>query len=93
MSVLLWGTLEGMGRSVPCELIAIRTALPGNSGEYQYSSCSVIKAPADLPDGDYQLRFAGHTTTVQRFNRSWLVGENPAAKVDREPTRAESLSA
>lgn len=52
MTMLLWGTLEGAGRTVPCELIAVQTSSPGRSRECEYSGCSVIKAPGDLPDGD-----------------------------------------
>ena len=84
LSVLLWGTLEGMGRSAPCELIAIKSSPSGTSGKILYSHCSVIKAPADLPDGDYLLRFAGQMTLVHRRNQSWLVGQQPTRNIDEE---------
>ena len=91
MSVLLWGTLEGMGRSVPCELIAIKTAPTNAVDQPQYSHCSIVKAPANLPDGEYLLRFAGLVTTVQRRESSWIVGEAPVTS-GTEPTATASLA-
>ena len=72
--VLLRGQLRGMDRTEDCELLARRRQRPGPPPvlrSYDYSECIVLSAPADLPDGDYMLFFAGHSTVVIRTRGLW----------------------
>jgi len=72
-AVLCKGILRGMGREASCELLATKTVLPETTAPV-YSHCAVIEAPRDLPDGDYEVEFAGEVAVVTLREGSWLVG-------------------
>ena len=82
MSVVLQGTLQGMGRTAECSFVAVKTWNTGRSTEARYSDCSVITAPADLPDGIYLLEFENNVTCVERRKRRWLVSSGPVRNVE-----------
>jgi hypothetical protein len=69
--VTLPGHLAGMGRDVNCSVGAVKVSLPGTA-EYNYVRPVIHDAPADLPDGLYQITFGGKTDRVQRHNGAWL---------------------
>ena len=71
-AVLLKGTLRGMGRHCDCELLATKSVSPGNSRP-TYSHCAVIEAPSDLPDGDYEVEFAGEVAVTRLQYGCWHV--------------------
>lgn len=56
---LVHGRLKGMGREAPCELLARKRSLPAGKQfgvrRYEYSQFSIVRAPADYPDGGYTL--------------------------------------
>jgi hypothetical protein len=72
-AVLCKGILRGMGREASCELLATKTVLPEAAAPV-YSHCAVIEAPRDLPDGDYEVEFAGEVAVVTLRSGSWMVG-------------------
>lgn len=72
-AVLMKGTLRGMGHEAPCELIATKTVLP-EAAQPVYSHCAIIEAPRELPDGDYEIEFAGEIAITKRHAGSWMVG-------------------
>ena len=72
-AVLCKGTLRGMGHQASCELLATKTVV-AEASRAVYSHCAVIEAPRDLPDGDYELEFAGEVAITSLRNGSWLVG-------------------
>ena len=72
--VLLHGQLRGMGREEGCDLLARRKAPEEGTGPQmpvEYSDCVILNAPADLPDGDYILLFAGHSIVAARVHGLW----------------------
>jgi hypothetical protein len=69
--VLIRGLLRGMGREVPCEMLAIRES-HSQTGQAVYSRCSVIDAPMDLPDGVYTVAFNGYTVSARKEAGLWM---------------------
>jgi hypothetical protein len=72
-AVLSKGMLRGMGREVACELLATKTVL-AEASQAVYSHCAIIEAPSDLPDGDYEVEFAGEVAVTSLRSGSWMVG-------------------
>jgi hypothetical protein len=72
-AVLCKGVLRGMGREAVCELLATKTVL-AEASRAVYSHCAIIEAPSDLPDGDYEVEFAGEVAVTTLRGGSWLVG-------------------
>lgn len=70
-SVLLPAQLAGMNQRVTCSVSAIKVAVPGTD-KSNYSRPRIIGAPLDLPDGTYELTFAGRALTVQRRKGAWI---------------------
>lgn len=73
--VLLRAILKGMGHEVECDVIARRLVAdtreavsPGS----KYSNCSVLTAPADLPDGEYTVHMDSGVFTAFRRSGHWL---------------------
>lgn len=69
--VLLAGRLMGMGRDESCMISATKVSLPGTN-EFAYSGLTIQNAPNDLPDGQYTLKFKGHTEAVVKSNGDWV---------------------
>jgi hypothetical protein len=72
-AVLFKGVLRGMGREAICELLATKTVL-ADASKAIYSHCAIIEAPTDLPDGDYEVEFAGEVAVTALRDGSWMVG-------------------
>ena len=72
--VLINGWLAGMGYQGPCEMLAIRESQAA-SGRVSYSRCSVIDAPAQLPDGDYTVTFTGYIVPARKEAGLWVPDE------------------
>jgi hypothetical protein len=72
-AVLCKGVLRGMGREAVCELLATKTVLPEASRAI-YSHCAIIDSPKDLPDGNYEVEFAGEVAVTSLHAGSWMVG-------------------
>lgn len=74
-AVLMKGVLRGMGREERCELLATKSALSSEERGPVYSHCAIIEAPADMPDGQYEVEFGGEVAYTERVNGSWVVGQ------------------
>lgn len=78
MIVLVSGELHGMGRTVPCGLVALRQSVPGGQNsrrlipDHVYSDYGVIEAPADLPDGEYTVQIGKHKLNTTKQRGIWL---------------------
>lgn len=69
--VLIRGVIRGMGHESFCEMLAWKELFPGNPRPI-YTTCSVITAPAGLPDGSYTVTFDGHVVSATRQGGLWL---------------------
>lgn len=72
-AVLIKGKLRGMGRAAACEVLATKSVVPEATSPI-YSHCAVIEAPADLPDGDYEVEFSGEVAIMRLQDGCWQVG-------------------
>jgi hypothetical protein len=74
--VLVVGRVKGADREADCEVLARRITVGTNDGlsqrPYTYTDCSVIKAPADLPGGEYAVDFDGHEFQATRRRGVWI---------------------
>jgi hypothetical protein len=73
--VVLRAILKGMGREVECDVIARRLAFEARESlslASKYSNCSVLTAPADLPDGEYTVHLESGAFTAFRRSGHWL---------------------
>ncbi len=73
--VLLRGKLRGMGREAECDILARRVDESDPRylcRSFRYLECSILTAPADLPDGDYMAYFAGHSMVATRTRGFWI---------------------
>lgn len=73
--VLLRGKIRGMDREAECEILARRVDDSDPRflhRSFHYLECSILTAPADLPDGDYIAYFAGHSAVATRTRGLWL---------------------
>lgn len=85
---LLPATLTGMGRRAKCEVLVRRrtTVSQGKIPQfgYTYTDCSIIHAPADLPDGDYVLRFGGFYLRADCRGGHWLPNGEPQRETEAD---------
>jgi hypothetical protein len=81
--VLIRASVEGMGRTAWCEMLAMKECL-SDAAAATYSRCCILDAPADLPDGDYRVTFVGHTVSAHKDAGLWLPAD------DVVPIRSES---
>lgn len=72
-TLIVKGTLRGMGCEAECSLIATRSdSLNGAAGTY--TKCAVTDAPLWFPDGYYEAIFCGQSAFLHRVNGTWSVG-------------------
>lgn len=90
--VLIHGLLRGMGHEGACEMLAIRESQTGG-GSPVYSRCSVIDAPAGLPDGDYTVAFDGLLVPTKKESGLWVPdgATSPAALAPVESREQRDL--
>jgi hypothetical protein len=73
---LIEGKLKGLGLEARCEVLARRLAIDAIGmplqRPYIYTDCSVIGAPAELPDGDYNVYFDGHSFEARSLRGHWF---------------------
>lgn len=88
--VLLRGSVEGMGRTARCEMLAMKEYLSPTSPPI-YSRCCILDAPEDLPDGEYQVTFAGHRVSAHKEVGLWLPSDDavPMQSEARRERKAE----
>jgi hypothetical protein len=70
-SVVLPGRLIGMGLDVECDVSAVKVSLPGTN-LFEYAKLGIHNAPGEMPDGDYQITFAGRTAAIKRYGGAWI---------------------
>lgn len=68
------GSVAGMGREADCELMARRLTIFESRllPSVLYEDCLILDAPADLPDGDYKVRFSGYRTVATKRHGIWF---------------------
>lgn len=71
-SVLILGILHGVGVQSPCVVKAIKISIP-KLDVFEYVTAEIAEAPADLPEGHYELVFEGRKMQVDRESGSWRV--------------------
>lgn len=85
--VLLHGLVRGMGQEVDVEVLT-RRVQDHNEGSslpaYKYVDCTVIGGPANLPDGDYIVSFAGFSAITTRRYGLWLSSGVAVLDLDEE---------
>ena len=70
-NVLIRGTLRGMGRRAPCELLVRRQRRAGST-RYDYTDWTILSAPADLHDGSYVVTTDdGYSFHATRTRGAW----------------------
>lgn len=72
-TLIVKGTLRGMGCEVECALIASRSESLGASSP-TFTKCAILEAPLWLPDGYYEATFCGQSAFLHRVNGTWSVG-------------------
>jgi hypothetical protein len=74
--MLLQGNLKGFGVEAKCEVLARKLAIDAIGmplqRPYVYTDCSVIGAPAGLPDGEYNVYFDGHSFAAKSQRGHWF---------------------
>jgi hypothetical protein len=72
-TLIVKGTLRGMGCEAECSLIATRSnSLSGEA--WHYTKCAVLDDALWLPDGYYEAIFCGQSAFLHRVNGTWGVG-------------------
>jgi hypothetical protein len=79
------GLLKGMGREVPCVMLAIKE-VSSEAGPPVFSRCSVIETAEDLPDGTYTLAFEGYVVSARKEGGLWI----PEDAIVAEPMEERS---
>jgi hypothetical protein len=85
LAVLLKGTLRGMERECPCDVLATRHVLEGLKRD-TYSDLRLLAPPTRWPDGDYLLDLSLLSARVHRRNGQWAVEEALSANHNRGET-------
>lgn len=84
--VLLHGTVTGPGKLAGCEVLPRRITADDGNGllprPYAFTDCSVIGAPADLPDGECTTR-----SEVYSFTAAAIVEYGSHATLPPRPSR------
>ena len=62
------GVVRGMDREAHCDVL-VRKGDPGTGSDY--SDGFVLNAPADLPDGEYFVKFDGHAFVAKKEQGVW----------------------
>jgi hypothetical protein len=88
LSMLLQGTLRGMGCEGACELMARRIST-SQPGRFRYTDVVIIRAPSGFPDGDYTLLFDGAVAPVRHHGILWTAGTPTSS--DASAIYAETL--
>jgi hypothetical protein len=65
------GLLKGMGREVPCVMLAINEE-SSEAGPPVFTRCSVVDAAEDLPDGAYRVEFDGYSVSAKKEGGLWV---------------------
>jgi len=69
-SVLVSGTVTSSESSAKCTVKAIKISVP-KLDLWEYVSAEVFEAPAELPDGAYDVVFEGRKMKVNKVAGTW----------------------
>jgi hypothetical protein len=69
-SVLVPGTVGSSEGSATCTVKATKITIP-RLDVWEYVSAEVFQAPAELPDGAYEVIFDGRKMKVEKVAGSW----------------------
>jgi len=69
---MMSGVLRGMGRQAKCQVLATKSVVDDLTPP-TYAHCSIMDAPSDMPEGDYELEFEHEVAVVRLQDRSWTV--------------------
>ncbi|HKF48615.1 MAG TPA: hypothetical protein VKB38_14760 [Terracidiphilus sp.] len=72
-TLIVRGTLRGMGCQVECELHAT-VSRAVRSPHPVYTRCVIVDAPGWLPDGYYEVAFHGQSAFLHREGGYWGIG-------------------
>ncbi|HTX42106.1 MAG TPA: hypothetical protein VMD25_09790 [Acidobacteriaceae bacterium] len=76
-----------MDRESACVLLAWKETVRSENGtgafQHVYSRIQVLDAPADLPDGEYQVAFGHQQLQVTRRRGLWLSNWNDKQETGR----------
>lgn len=83
--IVLEGKLKGFGVEAKCEVLVrrltINSAIRPLVRGYAYTDCSIIGAPAELPDGEYVVYFDGHRFAAAIQRGLWF-SRGPVTKIN-----------
>jgi hypothetical protein len=65
------GIIRGQGQEAHCTVYATKVSLPGTS-ESAITDCDIQNVSKRLPDGNYQVTYAGRTDAVRYQGGNWL---------------------
>ena len=68
-AVLVHGSVRGMQRQENCDVIARRR---NRETGFEYVGGFIVNAPPDLPEGEYQVEFEGHTMRATKRGGHWI---------------------
>lgn len=71
-AVLVYGVLRGVDIQSPCVVRAVKVSIP-RLDVLEYVKAEIADAPADLPEGHYELLFEGRKMRVNRCSGDWRV--------------------
>jgi len=71
-TVLVHGVLHGTDVQSPCVVRAVKVSIP-RLDVFEYVKAEIAEAPAELPEGHYQLVFEGRKMQVHRHSGDWRV--------------------
>lgn len=75
-SIQEWVSIPGIlrgetGDETQCTVRALKVGLPGTDN-FSYTRCSIEHVEGPLPEGRYEVRFAGQVNTAQFRGGYWL---------------------
>jgi hypothetical protein len=69
-TVLIPGTLNGMGHNSPCLIRAVKVSVP-RLDIWEYVKAEVFEAPEELPRGTYEMNFEGRRVRTKKTFDGW----------------------
>jgi len=87
-AVLVQGVLRGMNLEAKCTVRAVKVSLP-KSDAWEYVCVDITHAPADLPQGSYEVSFEDTMMVVDKTARGWASGTLISARLEVPLSRTE----
>ena len=87
-AVLVQGVLRGMNLEAQCTVRAVKISLP-KSDAWEYVCVDITHAPADLPQGSYEVSFEDTRMVIDKTARGWASGTLISARLEVPLSRTE----